>query len=156
MIGVRAPYQREIRRNLTAFVNNAGPEKGLLVLTAIVPGNRSGTHAKDIRIPGGGPCRVARGRVLRRRSSARPKADTRTGCRYLRSSPACCRAGAILWRLRSAHRPDPFRPPRTTAPHQLPVLAGKLFGRRLRGLLPGYAIVRVLGPRLHLGRSSCG
>ena len=29
----------EIRRNLTAFANNTRPEKGLLVLTAMVPGN---------------------------------------------------------------------------------------------------------------------
>ena len=29
----------KIRRNLTAFVNNAGPEKSPLVLAAMVPGN---------------------------------------------------------------------------------------------------------------------
>ena len=53
----------EIRRNLTAFLNNAGPGKGFLVLTAMVPGNGSGTNANDIRIPGAGPGYVAGDRV---------------------------------------------------------------------------------------------
>ena len=67
------------------------------------------------------------------------------GAGTFRSAPACCRAGALLWRLRSTHWPHPFRQRRAAALHQLAVLAGELRGRRLRGLLSGYAILCLLG-----------